>query len=79
MRADQISISLSMGWWDLAVAYLRSQAERWIGGRWLAVPPLPGRAERFRLPGLGQELDFGFFWLVFPSSPYPSSRRYRRR
>ena len=69
-----------MGWGNLAVAYPRSQTEGWIGSRLFAFQPLPGYAERFRiLASTGKLFERSLFISVLQRSPYPSSRRYRRR
>lgn len=101
MRTDQINPPVSIGWSNLAAAYLRSGHEQEIGDRVFAVPQLPGCVERFRTlsrldrlssgnfplstlqgsphSGMDPLLDAGGFPSIQQGSPYPDSRRYRRR
>ena len=50
MRVDQIYTSISVGWAHLVAVYPRSQTEQRVGGERLAVPLLPGCAERSSSP-----------------------------
>lgn len=80
MRTEQINPPAFAGGYDLAAGCPGSNDTPWIGSGVFAVPHLPGRVERFRtLSGMGKLSDDSFFPLILQESPYPFSRRYRRR